>query len=607
MLLLIALPVAYFMSGRAPQQDPKPAGPADAGKAVAGKQEKAPDEAPPGPAWTEVRSAEGRFTVRFPGTPKQTSGPGPITTYTLALEGGQETYTVTYNDLPPGTENLDPKFFLDALAQKAGPNVKSKKEVKAGPHTGLELALEGADGKAGVMTQRMFVVNGRMFQALAFGESGKHDPARLTRFLDSFAPTDPPGKPAAAPPQPPPPAPPTPPESTPGVAPPLATILPTRPPEVGAMRDKAVAWVKANNAFGPTHKIVADVARHMEVDVKEDMGFSLAFGAKLMKSRKPTMLGGWNDTFFVFEFPPEQADDLRIPAGTMLFTGIAGDKVQRDRRPVTLSDLTLTKGGTLSAGERIGGSVKYRRTGEAKGTVLLLQLTYQAGKLRRTPFHFIGPTLPAEEGTIRFNYLSDLDAIGYSGGLLLFFDLIEHTGQADKKPVLSNTLAAAVVVQRPRPAAPPPAARKGGLDRLEVKAPAGWKSDYARFLQSWTFEKYTPGPGGLNESSRVRVAESGDVFASADAHAEKLKQKDYVDIEYVFTEITAKESLPDGYLIKGVVRNHKDAKEPSRLGLVMVRTLDGVKVTASSASLRSEALRDEAIQLVRSARLPPEK
>jgi hypothetical protein len=148
-----------------------------------------------------------------------------------------------------------------------------------------------------------------------------------------------------------------------------------------------------------------------------------------------------------------------------------------------------------------------------------------------------------------------------------------------------------------------PVAGAATLEMLAVKLPTGWKSNYVKFLQSWDFEKYTPNETGF-DSNTVRVAPASDEPADVDAYAEKLKQKDYANIEYVFTEITGKEKLPDGFIVKGLVSNYKNPKVQPRLGLAMIRTIGGVRVHAVSTSLRIEAVRQEAIELLKSARLP---
>jgi hypothetical protein len=583
--------------------------------------EKPVPPAAPAVAWKDITSEESRFSVRFPGEPKLTTAKDSAgtTTLTYALDRAEtgSTFMVLCSAVPPGSENLPPKLFLDAMAKQLGKSAKSQKDLLLDGHPGLELQLEEDRGGTKVaLTQRVYLARGRIYQVIAGGPPGKPDPA-AGPFLDSFKLLDkadtksPPTPSVEAPPSKPPETPPV--ESPPAVTKPVQIQLveTIRVPAGGSLADSTVAWVKKNNAFGPDHKLVKDVTAKFASDVKENWGFSLALGRKLTKSRKPTLMGGWNGSVFVFECDAEQPAALRIPDDAMAFRGIAQGVVQRDKQPVTLSDLKVNNAGALGLDEKITGSVAYKKTGEAKGTVLLLRLTYLAGDAVRTKLHFIGPTLKGESGTINFSY----GGVGaadwkFHGPLVLFFEVYEHTGQIERQPVLSSPVAAAVVVKpggfalgggTPPVAAPRPKA--DGLGGLEAKLPTGWKSEYSKFLRSWTFEKYTPGASGLNESNRLRVSTFLDGPTTAEDYAEKLKKKDFVDIEYVFTTITAKEKLPDGFIIQGEVSNYKSAKEKPRLGLVMVRDLGGVPVICQSTSLRSEELRKEAIALFGSAKL----
>jgi hypothetical protein len=137
------------------------------------------------------------------------------------------------------------------------------------------------------------------------------------------------------------------------------------------------------------------------------------------------------------------------------------------------------------------------------------------------------------------------------------------------------------------------------MSKLQATLPEGWKADYNKFLRAWDFTKYTPGPNGLNESNRLTVIEEAEPL-TADAFAEKLKEKDFLSIDQVWTEITEKGQVPDGWFIKGVVTAYRDKNEKSRLGLVVVRDVAGVKLRCKSTDLRSEALRKEALDVCRS-------
>jgi hypothetical protein len=138
------------------------------------------------------------------------------------------------------------------------------------------------------------------------------------------------------------------------------------------------------------------------------------------------------------------------------------------------------------------------------------------------------------------------------------------------------------------------------LERLDVRLPTDWTAAYSKESNRWVYEKETPGVKGV--LNRLRLSELPSDPGPADAYAEKLKQKDFIDIDYAFTEITQKRKLPDGFMVTGTVVNHKNPKEKPRLGLVMVRKIGDCWLTLTSTSLRKEALRQEAVELFQSTK-----
>jgi hypothetical protein len=155
---------------------------------------------------------------------------------------------------------------------------------------------------------------------------------------------------------------------------------------------------------------------------------------------------------------------------------------------------------------------------------------------------------------------------------------------------------------------PPPAGGKPpvkparGLDALEVKRPVGWTASYNKFL-GWTFAR-GPVASGPFDPDHLRVEEAPGDARDAETYAARLLEKDFLDANYVFTEITEKGKLPDGFLIKGVVGSTRSKREKPRLGLVMVREVGGVRLMAAAFHLRDEPAREEAVEMFRGARLP---
>jgi hypothetical protein len=70
-------------------------------------------------------------------------------------------------------------------------------------------------------------------------------------------------------------------------------------------RERALEWVRDNNAFGPEHKLVKDVKAHLE-SLQGGHGFKFEMGAGLVKSGKPAVLLGWRRGFWVFELSAKE-------------------------------------------------------------------------------------------------------------------------------------------------------------------------------------------------------------------------------------------------------------------------------------------------------------
>ena len=172
-----------------------------------------PGPARPGPGsrdWKPYVSQEGGFSALFPGTPRHTSTrdkDGATQMYLLELPGSKVAYMVMYNDLPAGAMAAGPQVLFDAIARNFGTDVKSKKNIKLGTHSGMELQLEKKEGGETLLTiDRTYLVGKRIYQVMASAPKDKKDSAQFAKFLDSFQlrkPTDPPPlqpPPAAEPP-----------------------------------------------------------------------------------------------------------------------------------------------------------------------------------------------------------------------------------------------------------------------------------------------------------------------------------------------------------------------------------------------------------------------
>jgi hypothetical protein len=163
------------------------------------------------------------------------------------------------------------------------------------------------------------------------------------------------------------------------------------------------------------------------------------------------------------------------------------------------------------------------------------------------------------------------------------------------------------------PASPPVVAKpgppKGGLAELELTAPRGWQANYNKFLGGtggWELKKPPPTPRSEGENVRIEPCPP-DATAPAD-YAAHLKEKDWLNVDVPgFIEVGPKEDLPDGFVIKGVIRKFSNAKTPPVLGFVAVRDLAGMKVRCYGADLRSTESLDDTLEAFKAAKFAAPK
>lgn len=157
-----------------------------------------PPPPPPKIEWKELVSDEGRFSVLFPGIPKQSlrevdtpNGKAKSPKFDVFLPDG--IFSVRYGDLPfePNVNPNDLKSYYDSIRSdtlKAQPaTLISERDVWINGKLGRELVVE----LDGTYSMYRFILNGkRIYQANTVVKiSRKDDPtaqAMSNKFLDSF-------------------------------------------------------------------------------------------------------------------------------------------------------------------------------------------------------------------------------------------------------------------------------------------------------------------------------------------------------------------------------------------------------------------------------------
>jgi hypothetical protein len=153
----------------------------------------APPVAPSSVGWVPYTSADGRFTIQFPGTPEESSRDYGDGTVHVVIHGAEDgIYLVTWF-VPSPTEARNPTLVFDnveagALGQGAGGTVVARADITLdGTYPGRALTVKLAQPDA-TMFVRCFVAGDRVYQLSALG---KKDGADVDdSFFDSFAVTN---------------------------------------------------------------------------------------------------------------------------------------------------------------------------------------------------------------------------------------------------------------------------------------------------------------------------------------------------------------------------------------------------------------------------------
>jgi hypothetical protein len=266
--------------------------------------------------------------------------------------------------------------------------------------------------------------------------------------------------------------------------------------------EKAIAWLRVNNAFGPRHRLVEQLATPLR-EVDGDKAFFLRLGTRLVKSKKPTLLAGKNGSFQAFEVPPEFAGKW-IPELVTEFktTAPLGDQLEPEL--VTLEKLQIDSASGVDPRRKLTGSVIYRKRGELRGP-LGLRVTYMAGEYTYTRSVRLGRPLDEEKGTLEFSFPPlHVDKQTLDGVLPAFVELCAFP-EPRKAVVLSNSLPALLHVMK-----------EGTAE--EQQAPPGGDNDEVPF----------------NLGTILRFTEAQDMKPIVDKVIGKCEEKEFEGKKYLW-------------------------------------------------------------------------
>jgi len=151
-----------------------------------------PSLSAPAPMQT-FTSADGRFSIMFPGTPAQTSQDvtlknGTVTKlyqFTAEDDNGNTSYIVMYNDYLPSAINTSPQQFLMRRRDGAvaGKTLLSDAEINLNGVPGRAYTASGADEWN--FDMRQFLSGVRFYQLIITSRKG-HTAAQRDLFMNSF-------------------------------------------------------------------------------------------------------------------------------------------------------------------------------------------------------------------------------------------------------------------------------------------------------------------------------------------------------------------------------------------------------------------------------------
>jgi hypothetical protein len=147
------------------------------------------------PAADEYAPRDGKFSIRFPGTPKESTkkaksaaGELKVVTATYAADENR-VYMVSYTDFPPGTLKSESRAAIldgarDGLKGKDG-KVRSEKDVEVGPekYPGRDVELEKGDQR---LRFRLVLRGDRLYQIAVIGKPAFTTDKNAEVFLESF-------------------------------------------------------------------------------------------------------------------------------------------------------------------------------------------------------------------------------------------------------------------------------------------------------------------------------------------------------------------------------------------------------------------------------------
>jgi WD40 repeat protein len=187
------------------------------------------------------------------------------------------------------------------------------------------------------------------------------------------------------------------------------------PKAIDSLRD----WVRANNAFGPHHKLVTDISSYIDEVARDGGNLEVGLGSGLTKSGKAYLLTTWHETFFCFELSEGQDERVGIDSISAVVRPSRKHDCKFADARVEIEDLRIERVQDIDPTEDVLGSLHVRDTKElVVNPFVCISYTFKSG----TKYGFYPLATPIERGsTIHFRlphlqWRPKIDPIGSAHG-----------------------------------------------------------------------------------------------------------------------------------------------------------------------------------------------
>lgn len=224
-------------------------------------------------------------------------------------------------------------------------------------------------------------------------------------------------------------------------------------PAQNPARQKAVAWIKENNAYGVDARIVKDMTDVIDKAVLAHENFALSFGEKLLSGGAPAEIVSWDDAFLVVPLTPEQARQMDLkPSGVDVVTNKTHAK-RAESPAVEVQSVKFDNAANVDGSKKLTGELTCKIVGKMPESPAI-RLSYFKGSATSSGFSYPDNLRGNGAVTVKFSFSpinSSDDKKKTYGPLPAFVDVVtvkEKGGNVDVN-VISNTVGELLTVNRP--------------------------------------------------------------------------------------------------------------------------------------------------------------